>query len=195
MLGQAAQQEAFLLPFLGEQFSTRDVIYEGEEWEGVGTGHVSPAAMETNAQPPLLPPLGVGPSRGRPRAATCGAAPAARLHPGPESPARAANDGQESLAGSKERPDQRAGPVICHLWAHPSPLHQTGLLHFIPSILPPIMVAWTAQQLSVEAFGCLSSSMVPRKPSLCILLSCATRYLSCFSSPCLTEYQCIYLPS
>jgi hypothetical protein len=109
MLGQAAQQDAYLLPFLGEQFSIKDIIYEGEEWEEVGMRYLGLAIIETKVQPPLLPHLCAGPGCGYPMA-TSSAAPATWLHPQPDSPSRVAYDAQ-----GIGRPRQGQRPAIRHL--------------------------------------------------------------------------------
>lgn len=73
MLGKAAQQEAFILPFLGEQFSTRD-FRKGKregEWGGVTWAPLSwkqtlGGCRTGGSAHPLLAPLRRAPAVGAP---------------------------------------------------------------------------------------------------------------------------------
>lgn len=80
-VGFKAQQAAFLLPFLGERFSTRDIIYEGKESGERGWVTWARQSWKQTAkdplQPRLAPPRGY-PGRGRPRAVTSGSVPRGR---------------------------------------------------------------------------------------------------------------------
>lgn len=194
---EAAQQEAFLLPFLGE-FSTRDVIYEGKEmgeWGGSrGPGrHGNKLRCWTQGLQPAAPlrpsargPRPWAPPHGHQRHSTR----LPGLHPGAWEP----RPGRRDATGrGEERPDQRACPSIHHLLTHPSPVHASRLLQLTP--LYPEM-----------DHGCLGSSsgcqwkapgvhplptvfspgLCAQEVPLCVYPSVLSpRYWSCLLSPCL----------